>query len=134
MLAALVLLSALAELWLVEHTQDLLQLVPFALCGVGLVALAAAALRPGKSTLIALRAVMLLVALGGLVGVATHLLQNLAFEHEIRPNSTLWAALAAGLKGAAPILAPGVLVFAALLALIATYRHPAFEDRRFTHN
>ena len=132
MLAALVLLSVLAELWLVEHTQDLLQFLPFALCGVGLVAVVAAALRPGKSTLIALRAVMLLVALGGLVGVAIHLLQNLAFEQEIRPNSTLWAALLAGLKGAAPILAPGVLVFAAVLALIATYRHPALEDRRST--
>ena len=132
MLTALVLLAVLAELWLVEHTQDLLQLVPFALCGVGLAAVVSAAVRPGRSTLIALRAAMLLVALGGLVGVAIHLLENLAFEQEIRPNSTLWAAFAASLKGAAPILAPGVLVFAALLALVATYRHPALEDRRPT--
>ena len=128
LLAALVLLAVLAELWLVDHTQDWLQLVPFVLSGLGLVAVAAAVLRPGKPTLLALQIIMILLALGGIVGIGAHLLENLAFEQEIRPNSTLWAALAASLKGAAPMLAPGILVFAALLALVATYRHPALEQ------
>ena len=128
LLAALVLLAVLAELWLVDHTGDWLQLVPFALSALGLVAVAAAALRPGKPTLVALRVIMALVAVGGVVGIGTHLLENLAFEQEIRPNSTLWAALTAGFKGAAPMLAPGILIFAALLAFVATYRHPALDE------
>ena len=41
------------------------------------------------------------------------------------PNAALMDAVLNGLKGASPLLAPGTLIFAALLALIATYRHPA---------
>lgn len=129
LLTALVLLSALAELVLEEHTQELLQFVPFVLCGAGLLAVAVALLRPGRSVLLALRAIMLVVGVGGLFGVGVHLLRNLGFEQEIRPNATFIDTLLTSLKGAAPLLAPGVLFFAALLALLATYHHPSLEER-----
>ncbi len=63
-MAALSLVVILIELWLEEHTQEPLQFVPFILCGVGLISLVAALLRPTKSILVALRAVMTVVALG----------------------------------------------------------------------
>jgi hypothetical protein len=127
LMAMLVLLSALAELWLVDHTQETLQLLPFFLCGIGILSTGAALIRPQRSTLLVLRILMLLVAAGGVVGIALHLINNLAFEQEIRPNATTSDVLMAGLKGANPLLAPGVLVFAALLAIAATYYHPALR-------
>jgi hypothetical protein len=126
-LAAFALLTTLAELWLVEHTQETLQWIPFILCGIGLVTIVAALLRPGNLTLITLRVAMAIVALGGLVGVGVHLLKNLEFEQEIRPNAATGTLLMNALKGAAPFLAPGALVFAALLALAATYRDPRLD-------
>src|SRR5512134_1182544 len=87
LMAGLIMLASLAELWLEDHTKEALQIIPFILCGLGVLAIAAALLRPRKATLIALRAAMALLALGGLVGVGVHLLNNLAFEQEIRPNA-----------------------------------------------
>jgi hypothetical protein len=124
LLSILVFASTLVELWLVDHTQEALQLVPFGLCAAGLLAVIAALLRPTPATITILRVVMLGIALGGIFGVGVHLLNNFQFEQEIRPNTSTWEALVAGLKGAAPMLAPGVLFFASLLSLTATYRHP----------
>lgn len=129
LLSILVFTSTLVELWLVDHTQEPLQFVPFALCAAGLLAVLAVLLRPTPTTINILRVIMLLIALGGIFGVGIHLLNNFQFEQEIRPNSTTWEALMAGLKGAAPMLAPGVLFFAALLAITATYRHPAMYHK-----
>lgn len=88
-----------------------------------------ALLRPQRLTLWALRAAMLVVGLGGLAGMVIHLLENLAFEQEIRPNAAAAELFGEALKGASPLFAPGVLVFAALVALIATYAHPALNRR-----
>lgn len=62
-------------------------MIPLVLCGVGLLTVVAALARPRKGTLFAVRVVMLLVALGGVVGIALHLLSNLEFDREIRPNA-----------------------------------------------
>lgn len=129
LLATLSLLVILIELWLEEHTQEPLQLVPFILCGVGLITLLAALLRPTKPILVALRAVMTFVALGGLLGTGVHLLRNLSFEQEVRPNVEMGEMVMNALKGAIPLLAPGAMVFAGLLAIAATYYHPTLTER-----
>lgn len=113
------------ELVLEEHTKEPLQLIPFVLCGVGLLTIVAALLHPQRTTMLALRGIMLLVALGGLLGIGLHLLSNFEFEREIRPNTTMGDAIINTLKGANPLLAPGILVVAALIAVAATYYHPA---------
>jgi hypothetical protein len=128
-LSFLSLVVTLTELLLEEHYQELLQLIPFVLGGAGLLALVAALLRPGRATLLALRGVMAGVALGGIIGTGIHLLENAEFAQEIRPNAALGAVLGEALKGAAPLLAPGALIFAALLALAATYYHPLLSSR-----
>ena len=117
--------GALLELWLIEHTQDPVQFVPFVLCGLGMFAALAALVRPQRATLWVLRGCMALVVLGSLVGVYLHVEGNYALQREISPNASGGAALFAVLGGANPLLAPGVLAVAAVLALAATYHHPA---------
>jgi hypothetical protein len=127
LLAAMALVVTLIELWLQNHTQELLQFLPWVLCGLGLLALLFALLRPTRLSLLILRGVMVVVGLGSLVGIAVHLLRTLDFQQEIHPTQALGDFFVAALKGAAPLLAPGALLFAALVALVATYHHPALQ-------
>lgn len=130
LLTMLIFLATLAELILQEHTGELLQWIPFILCGLGLITVGAFLRRPQRSTLHLLRVVMILVAAGGFLGITEHLLENFSFEQEIRPAAAFIDIVSEAIKGAAPLLAPGVLIFAALLALAATYYHPAIVVRR----
>jgi len=113
------------ELWLIEHTEDPVQFVPFVLCGLGALGALGALVTPRRATLLVLRAVMVLVVLGTLVGIYLHVEGNLALQREISPNATAGEALFGALGGANPLLAPGILAVAAVLALAATYHHPA---------
>ena len=129
-LTIFVFLATIVELVLEEHTQEALQWIPFVLCAAGLIATIAALLRPERRTLLALRVTMLIVALGGIVGAGIHLLRNFQFEQEIRASADFSDLIIPTLKGASPLLAPGVLIFGALIALAATYYHPALGKRQ----
>ena len=129
-LAASLCAGTIVELLLAEHTETPIQLIPFVLCGVALVAVLAALVRPQRATLIGLRAVMALMIAGSCLGVFEHVQGNLGFELEIHPNATAGAVWLDALKGAAPLLAPGILALAAVIAIAATYYHPALERRR----
>ncbi len=76
-----------------------------------------------------MRIAMLVTVAGGVFGMAIHLYTNFTFEQDIRPNAAVGDLILSTLKGAAPLLAPGILVFAALIALIATYYHPLLGRR-----
>lgn len=117
--------AIVVELILNEHTETPVQWIPFVLAGLALVALVAVLLRPQRTTLRVLRAVMALVILGALLGVFEHVQSNLLFELDIRPGATVGAVLWDALKGAAPLLAPGIMAMAAVVALSGTYAHPA---------
>jgi hypothetical protein len=129
-LSGLMCVGTIVELLLAEHTEELAQLVPFVLCGAGLVAVIAALVRPTRATLLVLRGVMAVLILGSLFGVYEHIQGNLAFALEIRPGAAASAVWFEALKGAAPLLAPGVLALAAVVALAATYYHPALREPR----
>jgi hypothetical protein len=122
--------GTIVELFLAEHTEDPIQFVPFVLCGVGLIALAAAWRRPQRATLLALRGVMSILMLGSLFGVYEHLASNFAFELDMRPGAVWSDVWFPALRGAAPLLAPGILAVAALLAIAATYAHPLLAHRQ----
>ena len=132
MLTGFIFLGTIVELILEEHTKETLQFVPFVLCVIGFISVAAVLLRPQRSTVLGLRITMGVVALGGLLGMAIHLLNNFEFEQEIRPNAELGELLINTLKGANPLLAPGILAFAAIVALLATYYHPALAHQNTT--
>ena len=116
--------GTVVELIFQEHTGEPQQIIPFILSGLGIAALTAVLIRPRHSTLVALRVSMLLAILGSAVGLFIHLSANLGFVQEIQPNATSAQLITETLHGAAPILAPGMLAVAALLALAATYRLP----------
>jgi hypothetical protein len=121
--------GAAVELWLVDHTQDPLQLIAFVLCGLGSVAALVALLRPRGATVWGLRVCMGLVACGSLLGSYLHVEGNLAFQREINPNEPSAEMVLSALGGANPLLAPGILAVAAVLALAVTYHHPALGER-----
>jgi hypothetical protein len=128
--SALLLAGTVAELLLVGHAGSAVQLLPFALCGAGLVVLLSASLRPRRGALVGLRACMVLVAAGSLYGVYEHVEHNVAFQREIQPGATAGELMKAAVGGANPLLAPGILALAAALALAATYQHPGLRKLR----
>jgi hypothetical protein len=125
LLAGGLFIGTLLELLLINHTESAVQLIPFVLCGVGLLSLSLALLRPRRAVLLTLRGCMIIIVAGGLFGVYEHISNNSAFLLEIQPNATSAEVFSKALGGANPLLAPAMLVLAAVLALTATYFHPA---------
>jgi hypothetical protein len=117
--------GTLVELAFRNHTRELVQLIPFVLCTLGLLAIGLVLARPQPRTLLALRVWMGVTVLGSLVGLYEHVANNIGFQLEVSPGSTTAQLIAAALRGASPLLAPGILVVAAVLALAATYAYPA---------
>lgn len=116
------------ELLLADHTAETAQFIPFLLCGAAFIAILAVLVRPRRTTLRILRGVMVLNILGGLLGMVLHLIGNYNFEREIRPNAQAADLIADTLKGVNPLLAPGMLIFFAVVALIAVYNYPDSEN------
>lgn len=127
-LTAFIFIGTVIELWLSDHTQETLQWIPFILSALGFLAVGAVWFRPSRQTIRVLRGVMTLVALGSIAGIYFHLSGNFEFELEMRPGVATTDVIMEALKGADPLLAPGILALAALLAIAATYYHPALQD------
>jgi hypothetical protein len=122
-LSVLLFAGAFVELWLVGHTKELIQWLPFGLCLVGSLAVLLVLFRPGRGTVRILRLCMALIGLGTLLGVYLHVEGNVLFAQEIQPNSQTTELVLKGLAGANPLLAPGILAVAAIVAVAATYRY-----------
>jgi len=120
-------IGAIFELVLVDHTEETLQWLPFVFSGIGLLAVGEVCFSPRRFTLMALRWVMISIAIGSLYGVYLHFSGNLAFTREINPSFTFWDSIWPAMKGASPLLAPGVYFLAAVLAIAATYKHPSLS-------
>jgi hypothetical protein len=120
-LAAVLFVGSVVELVLAEHTESPSQLATFALCGLGLLALVALRMHPGRRTLLALRIAMGVVAVGSLVGIGLHFWGNLELGRETQPNADAATLLVTALTGGVPLLAPGILAVSATLAIAATY-------------
>ena len=121
--------GTVVELSLVKHWGDVVQLIPFALCGLGSLAALFALLRPRRATLLGLRVCMAVVMCGSLFGIYEHFSNNIAFQREIKPSATMSEVLVSAVAGGNPLLAPGTLAVAALLALAASYNDPALENQ-----
>jgi hypothetical protein len=115
--------GAIVELWLVGHTKEVIQWIAFALAGAGALSVTMTLFHLGRATVRIMRVCMLVVVLGSLFGIYEHVSGNVAFAREVKPNSATAQLFWLGLKGGNPLLAPGVLAVAAVLALSATYRY-----------
>lgn len=115
--------GAIVELWLVGHTEDWLQWIPFILSAAGVMVALIVLFNTNVVTVRVLRMCMVLVVLGTLLGVYQHIVGNIALEQEIDPMASTSKLIRRGLQGGNPLLAPGILAVAAVLALGATYRY-----------
>jgi hypothetical protein len=115
-----VLLGTTTELFLLEHYEDKKQLIPFGVAVLGFMVGGWYALRPGEASLRAFRLLLALFVVSGLVGVFLHYRGNVEFE--IERDATLgglplfWESM----RGATPALAPGTMVFLAMIGYAAT--------------
>lgn len=107
------------ELVLSGHTEGLIQWVPFIASGCGIITLLLWKFYPNQGTVTAVRLVMLSVCATCAWGMYEHFIHNLEFELEIRPGSTVLDVLWPTLSGASPLLAPGILLLAGIMALAA---------------
>ncbi len=120
-------LMTVIELIFVGHWNETIQFLPFALCALGLGALAVAWFRPNRTSVIALRWSMIVIGVCSFIGFYEHMANNFSFWQEIQPNATNWELIVATFNGGIPVLAPGILLLGAVIGLAAIYRHPILE-------
>lgn len=126
-LAAFMCVGTVIELVLANHLQEPIQVVPFVLCALAFVTILAVLFKPKAATIWTMRVVMGALVLGSLVGVYEHVQSNWEIVLETKPNLPTAEIFWTALRGAAPLLAPGILVLVAVLAVAATYYHPALQ-------
>jgi hypothetical protein len=116
-------LGTIGELFAVKHYGDgeRIRVLPFGLCIAGGLAVIAVWWRPSRTTFAVVRATMMVIALGSLLGLYEHLNGNYGFVREVRPNASLRTKIIETLTGHAPLMAPGVLAVAAIVAIAGTY-------------
>lgn len=114
--------GSIVELWLVGHTEGWLQWIPFVLSIAGSIVSLMVLFSTHPVTVRVLRICMAVIVLSTLFGIYLHVAGNLALEREINPGASTARLVNRSLQGGNPLLAPGILAIAALLALSATYR------------
>jgi len=113
-----------AELFLLEHTEDPWQWVPIALLGGSVPVMLWQLVRPSGASARTLQLVMWLFVASGLVGLVLHFKGNVEFEREMYPALAGLQLFKQAMTGATPSLAPGTMVQFGLLGLLYTFRHP----------
>jgi hypothetical protein len=124
-LAAFMAAGTIIELVLTEHWDGPPQILPFVLCGLSFFTIVAVLIRPRRGTLRLMRWIVGITFVGSLFGIFEHIEHNFGFALEIQPNAAVSEIFWEALGGANPLLAPGILALMALLALAASYYHPA---------
>lgn len=122
--SAFIYAGSLVELIALNHTKETLQWTPFILSLLGIALIGWVFFRPDHKAITALRTGMIVIIIGSLIGVFVHIQGNLEFAMEINPNLTLIQMVGKALGGANPLMAPGVLAVAAIMAMTTTYQHP----------
>jgi hypothetical protein len=112
--------GTLAELLLLEHVEEIYQLIPVILLGVVVVATAVLWLKPSRGVITMFRVVMALCMVSALVGIYLHYQANVEFVLERHPKMTGWTLTKEAATGAMPALAPGTMAQLALVGLLAT--------------
>lgn len=113
------LIGTLLELLLLGHTDGWQQWVPVALLSVTLPPVLLLLRRPTGKPIAVTRWLMLAWLVSGLAGVLLHYRGNVEFARELTPDSHGWQLFKAAMGGATPALAPGTMIWFALLGLVA---------------
>jgi len=120
-------IGVIAELLITGHYKEPLQLVPIVMSLAELAAAVVVQFRPSRLAIRALQAIMIVAGISGFVGVYAHLSGNLVLAQEVNPAKAAAAPLIVMLTGHNPPLAPFAMGVTAIVALAATYVHPALR-------
>ena len=127
---AIALVGTVTELVLLEHYEQVLQLVPVVLIAAALVAIAWQVASRGAASLRALEIIMILFVLAGFAGVVAHFLGSAEFQLDLDPSMTNWELLEKVMRAKAPpLLAPGMMLQMGLLGLIYVYSDVRYRAR-----
>jgi len=110
--------GTVVELVASRHYDELTQLIPFLMCGLGVVTVVLAWQRPSGRMVRLARAYLWLALGASLLGVYFHVQANIAFVTDFKPDASWPEKLRAGFEGRDPILAPGMLLLAGLVGLL----------------
>lgn len=122
-ISAGVFIMTVTELFFLSHWSETIQLLPFALSGLGLITLSLGYFRPSPTTIKVLQWSMVLIGLCSLIGIYEHIANNFGFQMEIQPNATTCELIWGTLEGANPVLAPGILTLGAAIGWTAAYQY-----------
>lgn len=128
--AAFIFIGNIAELYLLDHYEQPQQWIPIILSLSGFIVTLTAWQSPSPKILSALRWLMAITALASLYGMYLHFSGNYSFAREINPTFTAMEAVWPAIKGSNPLLAPGILFLAAILALAGTHKHPSLQNSK----
>ena len=103
------------ELYLLDHYEDLQQLIPLVCIGVSMLLMAAVSIRRTGLLARSFVGALILTALSGVYGTFLHLRANYEFEQEMKPGATAREWLLDSFSGALPALAPGSMIALALI-------------------
>lgn len=116
--------GTLFELLFLHHTREL-QVVPFFLIPLGILLAVWILAKPSSRVVKIVRIGMIIVMLGGIFGMFVHVFGNLEGVIEGGQSATFSEIMQMSFGGRNPLLAPGTLAIAAIVALTALYKHPA---------
>jgi hypothetical protein len=125
------LLGAAAELLLTSHTEGW-QLVPLILMMLSVAALGWFAIVRNKAGLRLFQGIMVCCIISGAAGVLLHFNSNEEFALEVYHGLAGLDLLWKSVKGAAPILAPGIMVQLGVIGLVYAYEEKRYRDSK--HN
>jgi hypothetical protein len=112
-----------AELTLMAHTEDTLQLVPFMTMSAALVAVLWRLLLPRPGAVIAVQMAMLAMIVTGLIGVVLHVQANMEFQLEMDKSMSGMKLIMSVLEAKSPpALAPGNMALLGCIGLAGVYR------------
>lgn len=116
------------DLMLLDHHEDLWQMVPLGLIALGVVSVVVATMRGSAGTVALMRVTMALFICAGFIGMGLHYAGNSEFQREMDPSLDGWSLFMKSITSKAPpALAPAVMIQMGLLGLLYTYKHPALR-------
>ena len=117
------------DLVLLNHYEDVWQLIPLMLIAFGLVVVVWHLVARSGASIRALQMVMLLFVAGGAAGVVLHYRGNMAFQLEMDPTQDRWTLFNKVIRAKAPpAMAPSAMAQLGLVGLIYAFRHPALDS------
>ena len=108
-------IGTLLELYLLNHYENILQLIPVFCIAIALINSMFIYFRRSKASFNIFKIVLFLTSISGISGVFFHLQANYEFEQEIKPTANSLELFLESISGAFPALAPLSMVVLALI-------------------